>query len=194
MQKRAFRVPLTCFALTVLFTGFRWIQTIDAIPAERMRFNALHDLEWNSETNILTRTGNDPYLVFDLTAVKLPIRQVSFTFIGGYTETEGTFYVLGVSPRTQNQWPPATIARISRDGGGFSATARLDDATTLRLDLPDFLPRPVELRRMIVHVPYVDWDNWPLRLALIFGVSAVVTALRAVRKARPEPTLAAEAT
>lgn len=192
MQKRTFRTPLGCFVLAVLFMVFRWIQTIDAIPAERMRFTVLHDVVWNSETNILTRTGNDPYLVVDLTGVKLPLRQVSFVFIGGYTETEGVFYMLGVSPRTQDQWPPAKTANISRDGGGFTATARLDDAATLRLDLPDFLPRPIELRRMIVHVPYLDLDSWPLRLALISSAAAVTTATRAVRKWRRDRTLATE--
>lgn len=183
MKKPLLRASLTCFSLAVFFAALRWILSVDAVPGERIRFEGIHDVTWDPETKVLTRTGNDPYLRLDLSEVATPIRQISFVFIGAFLDTEGSIYVFGSSPKTAEKWPDPQIARIYRSGGGFTAQAKFDDATMIRVDLPDFLLRSIELRRMIVHTPYVNFDSWPFRLALCFFALGVVTAIWGWRRA-----------
>jgi hypothetical protein len=177
------------FRLSIIFVVFavacglvRWAVSIKAIPAELVRFSNLHDMTWNENTNTMTRTGGDPYASFVLPADAVPIRRVSFVFAGAYFEPEGTFYIFQ-APAALKAGESAEVVtgKLKRLPDGFSISGNLQNSTALRLDLPDFLPRTLELRRVIITTPYINCRSWSLRLMLI-SLAAAVVSLALVRK------------
>lgn len=171
---KALRLPLFLFAFAAVSGLLRWIDTYRVIPATAIRFAHLHDVTWDEYGKRVSRTGSDPYLVFDLPPDTVPIRWVTVHFVGPYVEAEGTFYVFQSNG-------PVVSARVRPEELTFQVAAKLDRSTDLRLDLPDFLPRSLQIDRVVIRKPFADWSVWPFRLASLGFVAALASLLLCLR-------------
>jgi len=186
MNKLRHRLPLVFLTLTILCGLLRWIVSIEAIPADTVQFSNLHDITWNANTNTMNRTGNDPYAFFVLPPAAVPIRKVSFVFLGEYVPTEGTFYIFQSPARLKpGQDVEVVKGKYKKTMDGFEISGKLQDSTTLRLDLPDFLTRPIEFRRAVITTPFINWSSWPFRLMLVCLVGFIATLRLALRRSSP---------
>jgi len=167
----------------------RWIQTYVTITAEAVSFAHLNDVTWDDLGRRISRTGSDPYLVFDLPAHAVPIRTISFQFTGDYVPTEGQFYILQSSGEEPNiKIGPTVHPDIRTSADVLFVNATLDDATGLRLDLPDFLPRSLQLDRLVIRLPFVHWSAWSFRLMIVGIAGGILTLLFAFLQRRARRT------
>lgn len=176
MKKFSRRLTGFSLAAAIIFALVHWALSIVALPADAVQFAHLHDMTWNSDTNAMTRTGGDPYAVVEVPPAATPIRAVTFVFAGAYVEPEGTFYIFQ-SPGADVI--PGTVARTS---DGFEISAKLQNSVSLRLDLPDFLPRSIELRRIVIKLPYIDWHSRLFVAALVCLAIALLGVVVARRR------------
>lgn len=184
MMRPRDRWSLGLLGLAMLFAGARWALSIYAIPVQRLQFANLHDVAWDRETHTLTRTGNDPYVMLALPPAALPVRRATFVFRGYHIPTEGTYYFFQtptLKPGEQDHGAPL-VGEVAQHKGVMHVSRELQDSTTLRLDFPDFLLRPLELRRVILATPYIRGDSWSLRLAAFFFAAALVAFVLPLRR------------
>jgi len=175
---KAFRFAVLFLAFAALCGFIRWAQSTVAIPAEAIELDYVHDIDWDKSTKLLTRTGSDPFFVIALPDVAKPIRHVRFDFNGAYADTEGTFYLFPLFGTPPNATVgPLVHGKSEAVGGSFSISAPLDRAIGVRLDLPDFLPRPIELKRIVIETPFLRPGSTLIKLA--FGSLAVALVLAA---------------
>ncbi len=171
-MRKAFLLGAVGFAVVLAMT--RWALTSRAIPSESLHFRLTHDVNWDAAARLLTRTGSDPFFVVDLPADVAPARSVIFEFGGSYLSGEGTFYV---SAMEGSSFGPMVTGRASSFSDGYQIRANLPDADAVRLDLQDFLPRPLEFRRIIVHRPFASASSGVFLLLL--GSVAIAAGLSA---------------
>lgn len=185
----------TLLLLAAIFGGLRARQTSVIVPASELSHSFLNDLDRDHETHTFTRTGNDPYLWITLPPAAIPVQRVTFEFTGPYNEAEGTFYVFRSPAHIPELALDAAIpARFSRTPDGFTIAAEFSDAKALRLDLPDFLVEPIQLRRVTFHAAFAVPENrfFGLFLFCLIGGSIALVApvlLRALRR-RPRTEFA----
>lgn len=176
------RLALLLFAFSAACGLLRWIQTFATISAEAVRFAHLNDVVWEDFSRRVSRTGTDPYLVLDLPYYAIPVRAVSFYFIGDYVPTEGQFYLLPSSGDEPNIKTGATVtAHVQTASDALVVSGMLEDATRLRLDLPDFLPRSLQLDRIVIRRPFIHWPSWSFRMMIMGFAGGIATLLVALR-------------
>ncbi len=184
-------VGTVLFVLSAIFAGVRSRETTVVLPASELSHSFLHHLERDHDTQTFTRTGNDPYLWITLPPAAVPLQRATFEFTGSYNETEGTFYFF----HSPAHLPELALAdpvagQLARTAEGFTLTADFPASKALRLDFPDFLAQPIQLRGVTFHAAFSVPGNRFFALSLfclLAGVVAVVVPLlhRAVRRWPP---------
>ncbi len=175
---KAFRFVILFVAFAAICGFIRWAQSTIALPAEAIELAHVNDINWDKTDRLLTRTGSDPFFIVDLPAVAKPIRHIRFEFVGAYAEGEGTFYLFpffGTPPN--DTMGPLVRGESTAAGGSFSISAPLDNATGIRLDLPDFLPRSIEIKRIVIQTPFLRPGSTLVKLT--FGSLAAALVLAA---------------
>ena len=136
------------------------------------RFSFLNDMTWDVATRRLERTGSDPYGWIDLRASALPVRRVAMEFTGVIDQGVGSFSFF------QSITNPTYVGLNSVDGtvtvqpGVVRVEAELNDSLCLRIDLPDFLLRPLELRRIVIERPFFNPGSWKFLTMVGAGLGA----------------------
>lgn len=164
--------------LAALFGVLRSRQTSIVVPASELSHSFLNHLERDHDSHFFLRTGNDPYLWITLPPAAVPLERVTFEFTGSYHEAEGTFYFL----RSPAHIPELALgeaipAQLARTSDGFTLTAEFPDSKALRLDFPDFLAQPLQLRRVTFGAAFSVPENRFFTFSLfclIGGVLALV--------------------
>lgn len=186
MKKRLFRFVLTPLALCGVMVFLRWMDTFHVIQGKDVAFQQLHDVSWNNYEQVLRRSGGDPFVWFKLPPDVFPITSVVIDFNGAYVPTEGTYYFFPSPANTPELTLGAqTAAKVEDYGYSFTIRCELPPSKALRMDLPDFLPRPIEMDRLEIRSVFWNWKNWRVRLVLLFGAIALVGAVLVVRSKRP---------
>jgi hypothetical protein len=143
---------LVALLLTAIFGFIRWGQTTTVIPGPAVEFSSLNDLGWDPTTRQVTRAGGDPFGILALPRSSLPVRGVSIDFKGPFKEAEGNFYIfqspanspsLGIDGNTLTQ---STLKRGANQN--FTVDWILQDSKIVRVDLPDFLLQPLEIKEI----------------------------------------------
>ncbi len=174
---KAFRFVVFFVALAAICGFIRWAQSTIAIPAEAIELAHVHDIDWNKADKLLTRTGSDPFFIVDLPPVAKPVRHIRFEFVGAYAETEGTFYIFPFHGTPPNEtMGPFVHGKPESVGGSFSISAALNHASGIRLDLPDFLPRTIELKRIVIQTPFLRPGSTLVKLTFGSFAAALVLA------------------
>ena len=173
-MKKAHIVAVILLALAATLWFVRRNDATVTIAGAAVRFSYLNDMQWDPATRTLTRTGNDPYGWVELPAAGVPIREAAFEFGGEYAEAEGFFYFFQ-SPDYLPELVPALVqTTVTRGPGTLTVTAPLNRSKVLRLDLPDYLPRTLELRRLVVHTAPASSGSWAFTLmVLALGGAAI---------------------
>lgn len=178
MKKFPVRLVLASLALCGIMAFLRWMETFHVVQGKDVVFQQLHDLGWDSYERKLTRTGSDPYAWFKLPPELLPVTEVSIDFDGAYVATEGTYYFFP-SPADQAErvLGTQTTAKVEVYGTSFTIRCELPPSKALRLDLPDFLVRTVNIDRLAMRTQFWVWESWRVRLMALFGAICLGAAL-----------------
>ncbi len=173
--------PAPALALVLLLLGLaagavRWSQTRLTLPGEQVQFSVLHAVNWDAHSRQLRRTGEDPYVLLALPAACGPIRQVTFEFAGPPAPGPTKFYVYPSSAYLQGiEFDDAhlVLGTVTAKGDSHAIRYVLNDSRVVRLDLPDDLAEPVELRRVTVVSAFHGHASATL-VWLLLGAAAVV--------------------
>ncbi len=165
----------TCFLILAgLLALLRLKQASLVIPGGSLRFTDTHSIRWDSSTRMINRTGDDPYVWVELPATSIPIQEVQIEFGGPVVEGRSRFYIY--------QYPAylngvmlndsyATTGESHVTSDGFTIHWKLANSKILRLDLPDDLDRPVEIRRVtIISGFYGSWAVTLMWILLLAGL------------------------
>ncbi len=171
---KALRFPLLFLAFAAACGLVRWIDTFRTISSAEIRFSHLNDVHWDDVSKRLSVAGSDPYLLVDLPENATPIQSAAIHFIGHYVETEGIFYFFSSTGAVN-------AAQVRQGPATFSIRGDLNRSNSLRLDLPDFLPRFIRFDYMQIRKPFTDWSSWPFRLALLGFAAALASLLLCLR-------------
>lgn len=129
---------------------YRWSNRIVEIPGAEFRYSSMHNVSWAAEKRQITRTGEDPFVWIELPAdLSSPIERVEADFGGTLVADEGHFEVFS-SPRLGHPLTRTVADVVPLPGGGFRVAARIQPSLVLRLDFPDRLSAPLELRRITI--------------------------------------------
>jgi hypothetical protein len=165
---------LVTVAATLWFV--RRNETTVTIAGEAVRFPYLNDMQWDPANRTLTRTGSDPYGWVEVPAAGIPLRRVTFELGGTYSEAEGFFYVFQ-SPDYLPELVPALVeTKVTHGPGTLTVSAELDRSKVLRLDLPDFLPRTLELRRIVIQTAEAGSGS-PAFIAMVLALGGAAICL-----------------
>ncbi len=168
-------VGVTLLVLAAIFGGLRSRQTSIVVPTSELSHSFLNDLERDHDNHLFTRTGNDPYLWITLPSAAIPLQRVAFEFTGSYNEAEGTFYFFHAPAHIPELALADPIpAQLARTPDGFTLTAEFADSKALRLDLPDFLAQPIQLRRVTFQAAFSVAENRLFALTLLCLLGGVV--------------------
>ncbi|MBS0662176.1 MAG: hypothetical protein JSR48_02855 [Verrucomicrobia bacterium] len=194
-MKRSSAVALGFLLLALAAGGLRQAQTIRMLPGEQVRFGVQHAVAWDPATRQLRRTGADPYVWLTLPDPG-PVRSVTFEFAGRPADGPTRFYVYQSSaylPDIELDDSHVVLGCVTPSADRYSIRWNLDDSQVVRLDLPDDLMSPVELRRVTVvsafHGPWLASLMW-----LLLGAAALAGGgprLAAMLRHRPwlEPAM-----
>ena len=175
-MKIAHVLAAVLLALAATLWCVRRSETTVTIDGAAVRFPYLNDLQWDPASRTLTRTGSDPYGWVQVPAAAIPLRQVSFEFGGTYSEAEGFFYVFQ-SPDYLPELAPALVeTKVTHGPGTLTVTAELNRSKVLRLDLPDFLPRTLELRRIVIQTAQAGSGS-PVFTAMMLALGGAAICL-----------------
>ncbi len=171
-------VGAVLLVLSAIFVGVRSRQTAVVLPASDLSHSFLNDLERDHDAQFFTRTGNDPYVWITLPPAAVPLQRVTFEFTGAYNETEGTFYFFH-SPAHIPELALAepTPAQLARTPEGFTLSADFPASKALRLDFPDFLAQPVQLRSVALHAAFSVPENRFFALSLFCLLAGIVALI-----------------
>ncbi len=184
----------TAFALGLLLLGLaagaaRLAQTTRVLPGERAQFCVQHAVAWDPATRQLRRTGDDPYVWLALPPAGGPVRAVTLEFAGKPADGPTKFYVYQSSAYLRDvelDDSHLVLGRLTPTGGGYAIRWDLNDSQVVRLDLPDDLAAPVELRQVTLefafHGPWLASLMWLLLAAsAVVGLGARIPAALARR-------------
>lgn len=175
------RIPLLAAALllvaAVVFALICRAQSVVTIPGAEVRLGFTNDLAWDPGARRLERTGGDPYAWVKVPGVALPIRRVTVEYGGAADPVEGHFYIFRSTSTPVHLGLTMVDGRVTPLAGGLRVEADLDDSNCLRLDLPDFLKRPLELRRIVIDTPFVSPWRWSFLLMALCATAAVVVVV-----------------
>jgi len=186
MKKKLFRFVLTPLALCGVMVFLRWMATFHVIQGKDVVFQQIHDMTWNNYDRVVRRTGGDPYAWFKLPPEFFPLDSVVIDCVGAYVPTEGTYYFFP-SPANQPELSlgAQTAATIENYGYSFTIRCALPPSKALRMDLPDFLARPIEIDRVEIRSVFWSWKSWHVILLVLSSAIAVVGAALVFRPKRP---------
>jgi len=173
------RIPLIAALLLIAAGVFALIcraQCTVTIPGEAVRFGFTNDIDWNPATRRLARTGGDPYGWVEVPGVALPIRKVAWEFGGAADPAEGHFYIFRSTSNPPHLGLTLVDGRVTSVPDGLLVEADLDDSQCLRLDLPDFLVNPLELRRLVIETPFLSPLRWSFLAMVACAVGSVSVA------------------
>lgn len=177
-QRGAARTLAALFALLAVISALvRWQQTSTVIPGGRATFAMLHDLRWDPATRRLERTAHDPFVVLDLAPGSMPVRDLEVDFAGDYTNAQGLFYTFQYAaslPGFGLDGDSMQEGTITSRPGGFTAHWTLQDTKVVRLDLPDYLAQPIELREIRLKTSYVWFGSTAFRCLIGCSAAAVL--------------------
>ena len=166
-------ITAVCLGLAIVAGVLQWRESAVVIAVPEVRFSFLNDMTWDAATGRIERTGSDPHGWIELPGAALPIRRVAVEFGGTVDPAEGHFYFF------QSVTTPVHIGLGMVDGkvtgqpGGVRVEAELDDSRCLRIDLPDFLLRPLALRRVVIERPFFNPGSWKLLTMVGAGLGAI---------------------
>ena len=176
-MKKAHIVAVILLALAATFWFVRRNEATVTIAGAAVRFSYLNDMQWDPATRMLTRTGNDPYGWVELPAAAIPLRQVTFEFGGAYSEAEGFFYVFQSPDHLPELIPAMVETQVTRVPGTLTVTAQLARSKVLRIDLPDYLPQPLELKRLVIQTAAASGGSWTFTAAVLALGGAVICGI-----------------
>jgi hypothetical protein len=183
-MRRIHIVAAVLLALAATLFCLRRNQAVVTIPGAEVQFPYLNDMQWDAATRTLTRTGSDPYGWVEVPVEASPLRRVTFEFGGEYAEAEGSFYMFQ-SPFDRERLNPSLVeTQVTHRPGVVLVTAQLDNSKVLRIDLPDFLPQALELRRIVIETSFVSPWSWVFRLMVLSAAGAGLVFLWAVMRAQ----------
>ena len=165
-------IAAACLAIAVVAGVWHGREGRIIIAGSDARFSFLNDMTWDVATRRLERTGSDPYGWIDLRASALPVRRVAMEFTGVIDQGVGSFSFF------QSITNPTYVGLNSVDGtvtvqpGVVRVEAELNDSLCLRIDLPDFLLRPLELRRIVIERPFFNPGSWKFLTMVGAGLGA----------------------
>jgi hypothetical protein len=163
------------FTLAAIFAFLRHQRTTLVLTGDALSSPETVDVTWDRATGLITRTGNDPYLWFDVPASAIPIRRAVFEFRGDFRDTEGTFYLFHAPAHfTGLILGPVIAGTVTRAENTFTVSADIPQSKVLRLDLPDFLIQPIELRQLTLETSFIAPADPFFRLFILFTVAGLV--------------------
>ena len=197
-MKPPLRLSASLLILAGLLALLRLRQSSLTIPGDALHFTQAHSVHWDPATRQISRTGDDPYVWIDIPNTSIPVREVRIEFGGPVVQGNSGFYIY--------QYPAylngvllddscVTLGQTRATSDGFTIQWKLANSKIVRLDLPDDLGRPVEIRRVtLVSGFYGSWAGtlmWILLLAAL--VLPLAQGLPAAIGRRPwiEPAIAA---
>ncbi len=152
-------------------------QSVVTLGGEAVRFGFTNDIKWDEATRRITRTGGDPYAWIEVPGAALPIRRVTIEYGGTVEPVEGHFYIFRSTSNPPHLGLTMVDGRVTPLPGGLRVEAELSDSNCLRLDLPDFLLRPLELRRIVIETPFASPWRWSFLAMAACGAGALVVLL-----------------
>lgn len=173
----------TALALVLLLLGLvagavRQARTTAVLPGERVQFSQRHSVAWEPATRLLRRTGDDPYVRLALPADAGPVAEVMVEFSGRPADGPTKFYLYQSSaylPDIELDDSHLVLGRVTPAGDSYSIRWQLDDSQVVRLDLPDDLAAPVELRQVTLVTRF--HGNWLASLMWLLLAGAAVAGL-----------------
>lgn len=183
-MKKWFRFVLIPLALGGVMVFLRWMDTFHVIQGKDVVFEQLHDFTWNNHESLVRRTGSDPYGWFKLPPEVFPLTSVTIDCNGAYVPAEGTYYFFpSPADNPERVLGAQTAATVENFGSSFTIRCALPPSKALRIDLPDFLARPIEIDRLEIRSAFWTWKSWRVRLAVICGATALIAAAALVFRA-----------
>ena len=162
------------------------------IPGGELRFTETHSVHWDPASRQVARTGDDPYVWVALPDGAIPLREVRIDFGGPVYAGRSGFYIYQFPDcfdGLQLDDSCVTLGQVSPAPGGFSMRWRLANSKILRLDLPDDLGQPVEIRAVrLVSPAYGNWISPLMWICLLAGL-ALPLAPRLLDAVRCRPWL-----
>lgn len=118
------------------------------IPGAKFRCTSVHNVSWTAENRQLTVTGEDPFIWIELpSGLPAPIEMIEADFSGTPAGNDGWFEVF-YAPALGQPLGQTVAEVVQLPDGGFRVAAKVPPSTVLRLDFPDQLATPLELRRL----------------------------------------------
>lgn len=171
------KIPPLVLALALLAGTFglvRYRQTHRTIEGAALRFTNSHAVDWDPAVRTITRIGDDPYVWFDLPETSIPVREFTVEFAGPTVTGRSGFYVYRYPAQLNGvelNDSYVTVGQQSVRPDGFTIHWKLGESKIVRLDFPDDLDRPVEIRR--VHIASTFNGGWAATLMWLCALFAV---------------------
>jgi len=173
-MKKILGLAVLCLLLAGVCAVLRRQETTLAIPGSDIRFAPAHSMTWDPATGVLRSTGDDPYGFLVIPDACIPLHEVTLEFAGAPAPSRSNFYLYQYPAYLAGVFINDSYALTGKPevvGDGFRIRWRVADSKVARIDLPDDLDRPVELRRvLLVSGRYGSWLTTVMWLLLAAGL------------------------